>query len=303
MFRNFLKFQRCCRRALNTDVSASPTGVQVLESLYWKERDMLLWSRLQEEAMMLIDEPMLGEWFESTILASSSLHEAISSIVARKMSREMADTRMRLESLEYLTSQILANDERIGADIIAIMSRDPAAMSYLQVVQFFKGFHAVQAQRCAHAIWKDNDKNTALALQDRVNELWQVDIHPAAQLGGGLLVDHATSVVIGETAKIGSNCTILHGVTLGGTGKERGDRHPKIGNNVVLGAGATVLGNIIVGDGATIGSQAVVTKEVPPGMTCVGLNKLLDPNISFNRRETVKKREETWQYEVAGYEI
>uniref|UniRef100_A0A7S3JRU9 serine O-acetyltransferase n=1 Tax=Aureoumbra lagunensis TaxID=44058 RepID=A0A7S3JRU9_9STRA len=301
MFRNFLKFQRCCRRALNTDVSASPTGVQVLESLYWKERDMLLWSRLQEEAMMLIDEPMLGEWFESTILASSSLHEAISSIVARKMSREMADTRMRLESLEYLTSQILANDERIGADIIAIMSRDPAAMSYLQVVQFFKGFHAVQAQRCAHAIWKDNDKNTALALQDRVNELWQVDIHPAAQLGGGLMCDHATGLVIGETAVVGRDCTILHNVTLGGIGHDKGvDRHPKLGDRVTIGAGATLVGPIRIESDVVIGSQAVVSINVPTGLVVVGRNSLLNPSRSTARKAEVLRRPITWIYETSS---
>ena len=111
-------------------------------------------------------------------------------------------------------------------------------------------------------------------------------------------MDHATGIVVGETAVLGANCTILHSVTLGGTGKDRGDRHPKVGVGVVLGAGATVLGNVAVGDGATVGAQAVVTKDVPPGLTVVGLNKLLDPAATPARAEAVKARTETWQYEV-----
>ena len=170
---------------------------------------------------------------------------------------------------------------------------------------FFKGFHATQAQRVSSIFWKSGDRadrHAALAIQNRISELWAVDVHPAAEIGGGLLMDHATGIVVGETAVIGDNCTILHAVTLGGTGKERGDRHPKIGHACVLGAGATILGNIKVGDGATVGSQAVVTKDVPPGMTVVGLNKLLDPHIDAKREKVVEKRTETWQYEVDTYD-
>uniref|UniRef100_A0A7S3JTH5 serine O-acetyltransferase n=1 Tax=Aureoumbra lagunensis TaxID=44058 RepID=A0A7S3JTH5_9STRA len=269
-------------------------------------RDERLFRDLVSEAEAIEHSTLLGPAIRAQILGESSLVGVISEVISARLARATSGIMLPRDLLKKACVRSLIDDERPGQDIMAILDRDPAAISCLQTVMFFKGFHAVQAQRVAASFWamgSMSSKHVALAIQNRVSELWAVDIHPAAQLGGGLLVDHATSVVIGETAKIGSNCTILHGVTLGGTGKERGDRHPKIGNNVVLGAGATVLGNIIVGDGATIGSQAVVTKEVPPGMTCVGLNKLLDPNISFNRRETVKKREETWQYEVAGYEI
>lgn len=183
----------------------------------------------------------------------------------------------------------------------AIGVGDPAAISYLQCCLFFKGFHAIQAQRCAAKLWSEGgaeNSHVALAIQDRVLEIWHVDIHPGAQLGGGLMMDHATSVVIGETAVVGENCTMLHGVTLGGTGKQRSDRHPKIGKNVTLGAGATVIGNIHIGDDVTVGSQAVVTKDVPAGLTVVGQNKLLNPHLSRARKEEVKQRPHSWLYEV-----
>ena len=157
---------------------------------------------------------------------------------------------------------------------------------------FFKGFHATQAQRVSSIFWKSGDRadrHAALAIQ---NPHLRTVGRRRAPRGGDrrrLLMDHATGIVVGETAVIGDNCTILHAVTLGGTGKERGDRHPKIGHACVLGAGATILGNIKVGDGATVGSQAVVTKDVPPGMTVVGLNKLLGP---AHRREAREGRQE-----------
>ena len=215
------------------------------------------------------------------------------------------DSFLPRDELRRACTDALRGDARVGADISAILARDPAAISYLQCIMFFKGFHATQAQRVSSIFWKSGDRadrHAALAIQNRISELWAVDVHPAAEIGGGLLMDHATGIVVGETAVIGDNCTILHAVTLGGTGKERGDRHPKIGHACVLGAGATILGNIKVGDGATVGSQAVVTKDVPPGMTVVGLNKLLDPHIDAKREKVVKKRTETWQYEVDTYD-
>jgi len=249
---------------------------------------------------------LLGPAVRSQILETSSLVEVVAEVISSRLARATSGIMLPRAQLKEACLRHLKGDARLGADIQAIMARDPAAISHVQTVMFFKGFHSVQAQRVAAKFWAKgsmSSKHVALAIQNRVSELWAVDIHPAAELGGGLLMDHATGIVVGETAKVGANCTILHSVTLGGTGKERGDRHPKIGDGVVLGAGCTVLGNIKVGDHATVGSQAVVTKEVPPGMTVVGLNKLLDPNISPTRRENVKKREETWQYEVHGYSI
>jgi len=146
----------------------------------------------------------------------------------------------------------------------------------------------VQAHRVAARYWRGaagdlSYRHAALAIQNRVSELWAVDMHPNAVVGGGLLLDHATGVVVGETAEIGDDCTILHAVTLGGTGKERGDRHPKIGAGCTLGAGATILGNIRVGDGATVGSQAVVTKDVPSRVEIVdgSSTRVEEPPVAF----------------------
>jgi len=283
------------------DVSASVLGTQMLSEFSWKERDLMLWERLREEAEQVADDAMLGDVVRETILASDGLIEAVSLIVARKMSREVPGTRMQRSGAEKMMADHLKDDERVGADVIAIMSRDPAAMSYLQVVLFLKGFHAVQAQRCARVLFQtgsQRDVHEALAVQDRVNEIWHADIHPGAELGGGLLMDHATGVVIGETAVVGRECTILHGVSLGGTGRARADRHPKIGDRVTIGAGATVVGNISIGDDCTIGSQAVVSVSVPAGLTVIGQNVLLNPKLTSSRKEAVKQRPNLWYYEV-----
>ena len=285
------------------DVSASVLGTQMLSEFSWMERDKMLFERLREEALSLADDPMLGEIVRSTILQSEGLVEAVISIVARKMSRDIYGTRMRYDALTQTVGKNLDKDERIGADVLAIMSRDPAAVSYLQVVLFLKGFHAVQAQRCARELFLTGEATNiheAFSFQDRVNELFQVDIHPGADLQGGLLMDHATGVVIGETAKIGRDCTILHGVTLGGTGKARTDRHPKIGDHVTIGAGATIVGNVSIGDDCTIGSQAVVSQNVPRGLTVVGQNMLLNPALTKTRIDQVKRRPVTWLYEVSS---
>ncbi|KAJ8600965.1 hypothetical protein CTAYLR_006331 [Chrysophaeum taylorii] len=297
---------RLARRLLTTDVSASALGATMLSELSWRERDDMLWKRLVSEGEALADDELLGSWMRLTVLGSKSqsFSECIAKIVSRKMSRDVADTRMPLAALERLMVEALADDPRPGADVVASMSRDPAAISYLQCCMFFKGFHAVQAHRAAAKLWRSGggpaDTQTALALQDRVLELWDVDVHPGAEIGGGIMMDHATAVVVGETAVVGEDCTMLHGVTLGGRGGERADRHPKVGDRVTLGAGCTVIGPVTVGDDASIGSQAVVTRDVPAGLTVVGQNKLLNPFLSRARKEEIKRRQFTWQYEVAS---
>mmetsp|Transcript_13606 Transcript_13606/g.49469 ORF Transcript_13606/g.49469 Transcript_13606/m.49469 type:complete len:416 (+) Transcript_13606:173-1420(+) len=161
-------------------------------------------------------------------------------------------------------------EELSRADLEAIMDRDPACTSKLHAMLFFKGFHALQIHRVAHYLWRTGNVTMALLLQSDASRTFAVDIHPAAVIGQGLMIDHATGVVIGETAKIGSDCTLLHGVTLGGNGKESGDRHPKLGSGVLVGAGASVLGNIVVGDRCKIGTNSVVLKALPEGATAVG---------------------------------
>ena len=156
-------------------------------------------------------------------------------------------------------------------DLKAVFERDPACKGYVQPFLFFKGFQALQTQRVAHWLWRQRRETIALYLQSRMSEVFQVDIHPATRIGSGVFVDHGTGIVIGETAVIGDEVSMLQGVTLGGTGAERGDRHPKIGKGVLLGAGAKVLGNISIGDYAKIASGSVVLKDVPAGCTAAGV--------------------------------
>ena len=156
-------------------------------------------------------------------------------------------------------------------DLRAVFERDPACKGYVQPFLFFKGFQALQIQRVAHWLWGEGRETLAFYLQSRVSELFQVDIHPATRMGRGIFMDHGTGIVIGETAVVGDDVSMLHGVTLGGTGAERGDRHPKIGKGVLLGAGAKVLGNIEIGDYAKVASGSVVLRPVPKGCTAAGV--------------------------------
>ncbi len=158
-----------------------------------------------------------------------------------------------------------------AADLRAVFERDPACKGYLQPFLWFKGFTALQSHRVAHRLWRRGRETLAFHLQSRVSELFQVDIHPAARFGRGVFIDHGTGVVVGETATVGDDVSMLHSVTLGGTGAAGVDRHPKIGNGVLLGAGSKVLGAITVGDGAKVASGSVVLKAVPPGCTAAGV--------------------------------
>ena len=157
------------------------------------------------------------------------------------------------------------------ADLKAVFERDPACKGYVQPFLFFKGFQALQAQRVAHWLWGQGRETIALYLQSRMSEVFQVDIHPATRIGSGVFIDHGTGIVIGETAVIGDDVSMMQDVTLGGTGAERGDRHPKIGKGVLLSAGAKVLGNIHIGDYAKIAAGSVVLKPVPAHCTAAGV--------------------------------
>lgn len=177
--------------------------------------------------------------------------------------------------LRELFDEALKADASLGestrADIVAYYERDPACSTYIQPFLYFKGFHALQAYRVAHWLWGQGRKAIALFLQNRISDLFAVDIHPAARLGRGIFIDHATGIVIGETAVVGDNVSMLHSVTLGGTGKEEEDRHPKIGNGVLIGAGAKVLGNIRVGNCSRIAAGSVVLQDVPACKTVAGV--------------------------------
>ncbi|KAK1397132.1 Serine O-acetyltransferase [Heracleum sosnowskyi] len=226
---------------------------------------------MKEEAKSDIDqEPILSTYYYTSILA----HESLPRALANHLSMKLSNASLPSGTLYDLFLGVLTDDEEILKcvvyDIMAVRERDPACISYVHCFLNFKGFLACQAHRMAHKLWSQNRKILALLIQNRVSEVFAVDIHPGAKIGRGILFDHATGVVIGETAVIGDNVSILHNVTLGGTGKICGDRHPKIGDGVLIGAGTCVLGNVKIGDGAKIGAGSVVLKDIPARTTAVG---------------------------------
>ncbi|MGH7023966.1 MAG: serine O-acetyltransferase [Caulobacteraceae bacterium] len=231
-----------------------------------------VWASLRNEAQHLAaEEPTLASLLNAVVIRHASLASALSYQLARKLS----DQDLGGMSLRELADEAYAADPSIivaaEADLRAVFERDPACKGYVQPFLYFKGFQALQTYRVAHWLWLVGREAMALYLQSRTSELFQVDIHPAARIGKGAFFDHGTGIVIGETAVVGDDVSMLQGVTLGGTGAERGDRHPKIGAGVLLGAGAKVLGNITVGDHAKIASGSVVLKPVPAHCTAAGV--------------------------------
>lgn len=222
-----------------------------------------MWAVIRREAQTDADsEPVLSSFLYGTILAQPSFDKALAFVLANRL----ASAQLLSTQLMELFGEVLEShaDVRLAArcDVAATRARDPSCRTHADCLLYFKGYHALQAYRLAHALWGRGQTLLALALQSRVSEVFAVDIHPAARIGRGILLDHGTGVVIGETASVGDGCSILQGVTLGGTGKEAGDRHPKIGAGVLIGAHACVLGNIGVGEGAMIAAGALVLKPV-----------------------------------------
>lgn len=234
--------------------------------------DFNLWHTIREEtAAAAAAEPMLASFLHQTVLR----HDSLDSVLAYHLSSKLGSPIMDVRALFEIYQQALGSDARISncveADLKAIYERDPACDEYSLPLLYFKGFHAIQAHRINHCLWKEGRKTLAYFLQNRASEVFGVDVHPAARFGRGIMIDHGTGVVIGETAVLGDDISILHGVTLGGSGKEGGDRHPKIGSGVMIGANASVLGNIRVGECAKIGAGSVVVADVPPFSTVVGV--------------------------------
>lgn len=231
-----------------------------------------VWAALRNEAAHVAQtEPTLASLLNAVVLK----HDKLSSALSYQLARKIGDQELRAMSAREIAEEAYASDPRIvamvEADLRAVFERDPACKGYLQPFLFFKGFLALQTHRVAHWLWTEGRETMAFYLQSRMSEIFQVDIHPATRIGSGVFVDHGTGIVIGETAVIGDDVSMLQGVTLGGTGAERGDRHPKIGKGVLLGAGAKVLGNIQIGDYAKIASGSVVLKPVPAGCTAAGV--------------------------------
>ena len=231
-----------------------------------------VWAALCNEALAASrSEPALGSLLDAVILRHDDLCEALSFQLARKLGDAVITPISLREICQEAYEAVPLMVEQAEADLRAVYERAPACKGYLQPFLYFKGFIALQTYRLGHYLWREGRETLAFYLQSRTSELFQVDIHPAARIGSGIFIDHATGVVIGETAVVGDDVSMLHGVTLGGTGAERGDRHPKIGKGVLLGAGAKVLGNIQIGDYAKIASGSVVLKPVPSGCTAAGV--------------------------------
>ena len=195
--------------------------------------------------------------------------------VAHRVAARLGHPAVTADLVEQGFAEAMADDETIGAgmraDVMAVLDRDPACYRVLEPVLFFKGFHALQCHRLAHWLWKRDRRDFALYLQARSSEVFQTDINPAARIGKGIFLDHATGLVVGETAVIEDDVSMLHGVTLGGTGKQGGDRHPKIRKGVLIGAGAKILGNIEVGQCSRIAAGSVVLQPVPRNKTVAGV--------------------------------
>lgn len=231
-----------------------------------------VWQQLLVESKALVEkEPLLASYVYSCILNHDNLAASLSFVLANKLSDKVMSSTAIRELFEHAYE---ANPSCIGSasqDIMAVYERDPAIDSLLTVVLNLKGFQSIQVHRMANHYWHQNRKELAAFIQSRNSEKFGVDIHPACQIGKGVMFDHATGIVVGETAVIEDNVSLLQNVTLGGTGNEHGDRHPKVRTGVLIGAGAKVLGNIEIGEGSKVGAGSVVLKDVPAHSTAVGI--------------------------------
>ncbi len=257
-----------------------------------------VWDILRAEAARVVDEePLLRHLVDDVILSRETPAASLGARLARRLARED----MPREAIEPLLSGVFAGHPLIVQsavrDMQAMFDRDPACFSLLEPLLFFKGFLALTTYRVSHQLWQDRRRWLALYLQSIGSEAFAVDIHPAARIGCGLLLDHATSFVVGETAIIEDDVSILHEVTLGGTGKQTGDRHPIVRSGVLLGAGAKILGRVEIGTGAKVGAGSVVLTNVPPHTTVAGVPAVVvgqsgeeNPAIEMNQRLDCRNR-------------
>jgi serine O-acetyltransferase len=231
-----------------------------------------LWSRLTADAETILDkEPSLNALVLASVLQQPSFEAA----VVQRISQRLDHPDLPAELIRQAFLQALSDDPSLAdafrKDILAVLDRDPACTRAIEPLLYFKGFHALETHRLAHHLWNNKRQDFALYLQSRSSIVFQTDIHPAAPFGKGIFLDHATGLVVGSTASIGDNVSILQDVTLGGTGKEIGDRHPKIRNGVLIGAGAKILGNIEIGHCVRIAAGSVVLQAIPPNKTVAGV--------------------------------
>lgn len=249
-----------------------PAAALVVDSLWENIRSQ---TRKQAEC-----EPVLASFLYATILNHETLEAALSFHLANKLDSPALPAMLIREVIEEALAADVTIGEALRADLLAVSERDSACCSLVTPLLYFKGFHALQAYRIAHWLWQQGRDSLALFLQNRISSVFAVDIHPAARIGKGIMFDHATGIVIGETAVVEDMVSIMQSVTLGGTGKEAGDRHPKVGRGVLIGAGAKILGNICIGDCAKIGAGSVVIKDVPARAVVAGVPaKIIGENL------------------------
>jgi serine O-acetyltransferase len=231
-----------------------------------------VWATIREEVAREAErEPILASFLHATILKHRRLEEALSFHLAGKLESANLPAMLIREVIDEAFAADPTIGEAVRADVEAVRTRDPATGCCSVPFLYFKGFHALQSHRIAHWLWGQGREALALFLQMRISVAFGVDIHPAARIGRGILIDHGTSVVIGETAVVEDDVSMLHEVTLGGTGKETGDRHPKVRRGVLIGAGAKILGNVEIGEGAKVAACSVVLDHVPPHCTVAGV--------------------------------
>lgn len=231
-----------------------------------------IWDTIRKEAQAAVDkDPVLSTFLYTTILNQSSLEAAVIHRVCERLDHPDVCADLLRQTFRSMWEANPGWSDVLRVDIQAVYDRDPACNRFIQPVLYFKGFHAVQSHRLAHWLWQEGREDLALYLQSRASVIFQTDIDPATKIGKGIFLDHATGIVIGRTATIGDNVSILQNVTLGGTGKEEGDRHPKIASGVLIGSGAKVLGNIEIGKCSRIAAGSVVLKPVPANKTVAGV--------------------------------
>ena len=231
-----------------------------------------IWPSMRSEVEQLVaGEAILAQYARSVVLDHPDFEHALASLLSRKLEcATLTGDHFKRIALEALTDEpAISGSAR--EDLVAVCDRDPACNRYSEPFLYYKGYQGLQAYRIAHWLWRQERRDLALFLQGRMSEMFAMDIHPAARIGCGILIDHAHAIVIGETAVVGDNVSMLHEVTLGGTGKEAGDRHPKISSGVLIGAGAKILGNVRIGEGAKIGAGSVVLNDVRPHSTVAGV--------------------------------
>lgn len=273
-----------------SNAKTAPPKVQIVDPI---------WAQIRMEAQAAMKaEPALGSFIYATVLNHQRLEDAICHRLAQRLDHTDVDAGLISQTFQSVLGDETALGNVFGSDLSAVYDRDPACTRYLDPLLYFKGFHALVTYRFSHALWMRGRRDFALYLQSQGSRFFGVDIHPAARFGQGIMLDHATGFVVGETAAVGDNCSFLHAVTLGGSGKETGDRHPKIGDNVLIGAGAKVLGNIKVGSCSRIAAGSVVLSDVPPNVTVAGVPAKIVGSAGC--AEPARSMEQGWVEDFGG---